>query len=111
MFAEEHELLKGSIFVFGVQTPKQRPFRHPMYWSFARTGGGEQEDVVSASAIVLVFAPSRNSSSSHILPWGRIFDSCPTPHLKWKSRRGNVAQEVRPRRTKLRQLTLAHINH
>jgi hypothetical protein len=102
MFAEEHELLKGSIFVLECKPPNNVPFRHLMYWSFARTGGGEQEDVVSAS---------KNSKLVPHFTLGGTFDSCPTPHLKLKSQRGNVAQEVRPRRTKLRQMTLAHINH
>jgi hypothetical protein len=111
MLAEEHELLKGSIFVLECKPPNNVPFRHLMYWSFTRTGGGEQEDVVSASAVVLVFAPSKNSKLVPHFTLGGTYDSCPTPHLKLKSQRGNVAQEVRPRRTKLRQLTLAHINH
>jgi len=43
MFAEEHELLKGSIFVLECKPPKHRPFHHPMYWSFARTEVGGEE--------------------------------------------------------------------
>src|ERR1700722_209750 len=98
-----------------VRTPKHRPFRHPMYWSFDRNWRGENKKTSSPHLPVVACLappafPSRNSKLVPHFAFGCLRPLSHSP-LEVKSRRGNVAQEVRPPRTKLRQLTLAHINH
>lgn len=97
MFAEEHELLKGSIFVLECKPPNT-------VHSAIRCIGHSPELEVENKKTLCLCSKQKFKPVPHFA-FGGLRPLSHSP-LEVKSRRGNVAQEVRPS-----AIDSGHINH